>query len=81
MRADDGLACEEIATALGISVASAKVKVHRSRVKRSRQGAAARPPGPRLIAKVFQVDPPADIRDVVRVPVDEEGREIEAQPA
>ena len=25
--------------------------------------------------------PPPDIRDVVRVPVDEEGREIEAQPA
>jgi hypothetical protein len=24
--------------------------------------------------------PPSDIRDVVRVPVDEEGREIEAQP-
>lgn len=25
--------------------------------------------------------PPPDIREVVRVPVDEEGREIEAQPA
>ena len=25
--------------------------------------------------------PPPDIRDVVRVPVDEEGREIEVQPA
>ncbi len=25
--------------------------------------------------------PPPDIRDVVRVPVDEEGREIESQPA
>ena len=25
--------------------------------------------------------PPPEIRDVVRVPVDEEGREIEAQPA
>ena len=38
----------------------------------------------RLIAKVFQVDPPEkpppDIREVVRVPVDEEGREIQAQP-
>ena len=39
----------------------------------------------RLIAKVFQVDPPEkpppDIREVVRVPVDEEGRQIEVQPA
>ena len=25
--------------------------------------------------------PPPDIRDVVRVPVDEEGRELEVQPA
>ncbi len=25
--------------------------------------------------------PPPDVRDVVRVPVDEEGREIEVQPA
>ena len=25
--------------------------------------------------------PPPDIREVVRVPVDEEGRELEAQPA
>ena len=33
MRADDGLAYEEIAAALGISVASAKVKVHRARLK------------------------------------------------
>lgn len=33
MRADEGLAYEEIAVALGISVASAKVKVHRARLK------------------------------------------------
>lgn len=33
MRADEGLAYEEIALALGISVASAKVKVHRARLK------------------------------------------------
>lgn len=33
MRADEGLAYEEIAAALGISVASAKVKVHRARLK------------------------------------------------
>ena len=33
MRADEGLAYEEIAVALGISVASAKVKVHRTRLK------------------------------------------------
>jgi RNA polymerase sigma-70 factor (ECF subfamily) len=33
MRADEGLAYEEIAMALGISVASAKVKVHRARLK------------------------------------------------
>jgi RNA polymerase sigma-70 factor (ECF subfamily) len=33
MRADEGLAYEEIAAALGISVASAKVKVHRARLR------------------------------------------------
>jgi len=33
MRADEGLAYEEIAVALGISVASAKVKVHRARLR------------------------------------------------
>ena len=33
MRADDGLPYEEIARALGISTASAKVKVHRARLK------------------------------------------------
>lgn len=33
MRADDGIAYEEIAVALGISVASAKVKVHRARLR------------------------------------------------
>jgi RNA polymerase sigma-70 factor, ECF subfamily len=33
MRADEGLAYEEIAVALGISVTSAKVKVHRARLK------------------------------------------------
>ncbi len=33
MRADEGLPYEEIAAALGISTAAAKVKVHRSRLK------------------------------------------------
>jgi RNA polymerase sigma-70 factor (ECF subfamily) len=33
MRANDGVAYEEIAAALGISVASAKVKVHRARLR------------------------------------------------
>jgi len=33
MRADEGLAYEEIAAALGISVAAAKVKVHRARLR------------------------------------------------
>ena len=33
MRADEGLAYEEIAFALGIPVATAKVKVHRARLK------------------------------------------------
>jgi RNA polymerase sigma-70 factor (ECF subfamily) len=33
MRANEGLAYEEIAAALGISIAAAKVKVHRSRLK------------------------------------------------
>jgi RNA polymerase sigma-70 factor (ECF subfamily) len=33
MRADDGLPYEDIAAALGISVTSAKVKVHRARLK------------------------------------------------
>lgn len=33
MRADEGLPYEDIAAALGISVAAAKVKVHRSRLK------------------------------------------------
>ena len=33
MRADDGLPYEEIARALGISTAAAKVKVHRARLK------------------------------------------------
>jgi RNA polymerase sigma-70 factor (ECF subfamily) len=33
MRADDGLSYEEIAVALGISTAAAKVKVHRARLK------------------------------------------------
>lgn len=33
MRADEGLAYEEIAAAVGISVASAKVKVHRARLR------------------------------------------------
>jgi RNA polymerase sigma-70 factor (ECF subfamily) len=33
MRADDGLSYEEIATALGISISAAKVKVHRARLK------------------------------------------------
>jgi RNA polymerase sigma-70 factor, ECF subfamily len=35
MRADDGLPYEEIARALGISTTSAKVKVHRARLKLS----------------------------------------------
>ncbi|MBE3110889.1 MAG: sigma-70 family RNA polymerase sigma factor [Acidobacteria bacterium] len=42
MRADDGLAYEEIATALGISVASAKVKVHRARLRLAEVLTAAR---------------------------------------
>ena len=33
MRAGEGLPYEEIAAALGISTAAAKVKVHRSRLK------------------------------------------------
>jgi RNA polymerase sigma-70 factor (ECF subfamily) len=33
MRANDGLAYEEIARALGISLAAAKVKVHRARLR------------------------------------------------
>jgi RNA polymerase sigma-70 factor, ECF subfamily len=33
LRAEHGLAYEEIAVALGISVAAAKVKVHRARVR------------------------------------------------
>lgn len=33
MRADDALTYDEIAAALGISVAAAKVKVHRARLK------------------------------------------------
>ena len=33
MRADEGLSYEEIAAALGVSIAAAKVKVHRARLK------------------------------------------------
>jgi DNA-directed RNA polymerase specialized sigma24 family protein len=33
MRADEGISYEEIAAALGISTVSAKVKVHRARLK------------------------------------------------
>jgi RNA polymerase sigma-70 factor (ECF subfamily) len=33
MRAEDGLPYEEIAAALGLSVAAARVKVHRARLK------------------------------------------------
>jgi RNA polymerase sigma-70 factor, ECF subfamily len=36
MRADEGLSYEEIAAALGIPVATAKVKVHRARLKLSK---------------------------------------------
>jgi len=45
MRADEGLAYEEIAAALGLPVATVKVKVHRARLKLAQirnQGVAAR---------------------------------------
>jgi RNA polymerase sigma-70 factor (ECF subfamily) len=45
MRADEGLAYEEIAAALGLPVATVKVKVHRARMKLAQirnQGVAAR---------------------------------------
>lgn len=38
MRAQDGLAYEDIAAGLGVSVAAAKVKVHRARVKLAQAG-------------------------------------------
>ncbi len=43
MRADDGLAYEEIAAALGLSTAAARVKVHRARLKLAAALAAASP--------------------------------------
>jgi RNA polymerase sigma-70 factor (ECF subfamily) len=45
MRADEGLAYEEIAAALGLPVATVKVKIHRARLKLAQirnQGVAAR---------------------------------------
>lgn len=45
MRADDGLSYEEIAAALGISVAAAKVKVHRARLKLAAARLAVGPAG------------------------------------
>jgi RNA polymerase sigma-70 factor (ECF subfamily) len=42
MRADEGLSYEEIAVALGISVTTAKVKVHRARLKLAEARLAAR---------------------------------------